>query len=488
MDAPAETQYLLTPPAPGPSGLRDAMRLAGYFFLLGVIGSILLMSPGAVPEDKTFFYDDALLTAVSASCLAGLSGRDLSVDFTPFGQTVLLCLIQAGGILALSFGVIVVKRVAGQRARDISQAGECFSDGYLLRTIVRVTIATAVLEAVGVVLLYPVFTSAMHSPVKAASEAIFLSVSAFCNSGMTLSGENLREGLSSGWTIPLRDQWQLLGVIAPLVVLGSLGLPVLGDFLRAVGNIFRRGEKFTLSLHTKLSLVTAAVLILAGALGLLLVEPPPGPRTNIIGLDPFYESEGRIRNDWREMDTPRRARQALFLSISARSAGFSTINVSELSDAGKLWLCGLMLTGGTPGGAGGGFRTAVLAMAMAAVAGVIFRRDGVYAGGRKIRGDVLRGAAAMAAIYAAFIFAFVLALSVQMRPGYNFLDVLFEACSACSGGGFSTGLTAKLNVPAKYLVSVMMYLGRVGLPAMALILACRSGVSEPDDAETIPLA
>jgi len=276
------------------SGLPPSWLLIGSFLVLCLAGSGLLMLPAATPPNHqpVIHYDDALFTAVSATCVTGLIVRDTGKDFTFFGQAVILGLIQVGGLGIMLFGTFLALVVGrGLSVRSSTALGEMIgtqSVGQLGRIAMFVIVMTLTAEAIGAVLLYPMFAAGQGSHIPAAAEAAwqatFHSISAFCNAGFSLYGNNMMEGVSDGWQAPFRQRWQMLGVMGPLIVLGGLGFPVVQDSASYIWGTIKRllspknQPRPRLSLHSKLVLTTSAVLLVLGAAGLMLLgdeaEPP----------------------------------------------------------------------------------------------------------------------------------------------------------------------------------------------------------------------
>jgi trk system potassium uptake protein TrkH len=222
-------------------------------------------------------------------------------------------------------------------------------------------------------------------------------------------------------------------------------------------------------------LATTALLIVGGAGGLLLVEPHSDARRyGAIGRTPVYYDNTRNQRDWPRMSAGQRFQAAMFQSISARTAGFSTIDPTELSNAGKLWMCGLMIVGGSPGSAAGGMKTVTAALILLAVWSALRRRDGVGAFGRDVPTRTVQTAFVAGLLYLLLVGAVALLLSMAMRRGLNAIDLLFEAVSACGAAGLSTGVTAGLNVPGKSVIIAGMFIGRTALPALMLIMAAQA--------------
>jgi trk system potassium uptake protein TrkH len=289
----------------------------------------------------------------------------------------------------------------------------------------------------------------------------------------------------------------VLGVIAPLIVIGGIGFPVLQECARGIraatarilhafrGSPAASSAPAGLSLHSKVALLATVVLIVAGAEGLLLVEPPTGGQRDRIGRTPIYGPGEKSVGDWQDMDADGRAREAVFQSISARTGGLSTFDLKELSNAGKLWLCGLMVVGAGPAGAGGGMRTVTVALLLAATVAALRRRRSAEAFRRAAGEEVMNRFLAAAVLYASLIGATTLLLAIAMRPGFELVDLLFEACSACGNVGLSTGVTHSLNLFGQGVVVAAMFLGRVGLLSL---LAAASGRMWAAESQRTPLA
>ena len=468
------------------SGLPPSWLLIGSFLVLCLAGSGLLMLPAAVPEghQPVLYYDDALLTAVSATCVTGLVVRDTGKDFTFFGQAVILGLIQIGGLGIMLFGTVLALVVGrGLTVRSSTALGEMIgtqSIGQLGRIAMFVIAMTLLAEAIGAALLYPMFAAAQGSHIPAPGEALwqatFHSVSAFCNAGFSLYGDNMMAGVSELWQAPLRQRWQMLGVIAPLILLGGLGFPVVEDCAgyvwRTVKRLLGRNNqpRPRLSLHSKLVLSTSAVLLVLGTAGLMLLgteaDPPKLARNPNAGPgSAVTEDPARFAN----MPFGERLRESAFQSVSARTAGFNTIDMDkDLTDAARLWLCGLMVVGGSPASTAGGMKTVTFALLLLAAWTMTRQRKEVEAYKRTLSALLLRRAATVALLYMMLVGAVTLLLCVAM-PRWDFMKLLFEACSACGTVGLSTGVTGELGLMGKLAVVFGMFAGRVG--PLTLLLA-----------------
>ncbi|MCK5557559.1 MAG: hypothetical protein KAJ01_04235, partial [Candidatus Hydrogenedentes bacterium] len=476
------------------SGLPPSWLLIGSFAAMCLIGSGLLMLPAAVrPEfHARWFYDDALFTATSATCITGLVVAETGRTFTLFGQAVILVLIQLGGLGIMIFGTMLAlltgRALSMRGSETVGEMLESDRIGDLRRIVRFIVVVTFVTEAIGVLLLFGMFTSpgalnAWGEPMSTGSGiwySVFHSISAFCNAGFSLYPENMMQGVGGGgWTVPLRGHWEILGVMAPLIVLGGLGFPVLSDglgYLRSLlVRIFRRIHRKSptaplpraaLSLHSRIVLTATVLLIALGAAGLALLEirSDDQPGGNIHGRS----RPGVAVDDWEAMSTGKRTAAMVFQSITARTAGFNTIDMNQLTNGGKLWMCGLMTIGGSPAGTAGGLKTVTVAMLVLAGWCVLRRREHLEAFHRSIPEILLRRAITIVLLYMTLLIAVTLLLCVAMRDE-KLIDLLFEASSACGTVGLSTGITSRLEVFGKLVIIGGMFIGRIG--PLTLLLA-----------------
>lgn len=483
------------------TGVHPTWLLLGSFAFLILAGTGALMLERSTSQDHPISFVDALFTSASATCVTGLSVLDTGSDFTPLGHAIILVLIQLGGLGLMLFGTffaLLVGRELSARASGalgIMLASE--RAGEMKRLAMFVVVVTLVIEGAGAALFYPMFAQAGDNsglPMPAARTAfysVFHSVSAFCNAGLSLYRDNMMQGVKQGWAQPLRAHWQVLGVMAPLIVLGGLGFPVLQDIGRCLSDRLRQAWRRLrglprlhrprphLTLHSRIVLTTTGSLLVLGAAALILVEPPqaPPPGQEIPRDAGYYGEHKRYTpnlGDWPHTGAAGRVHGAIFQSVSARTAGFNSINLAELSDAGKLVLCWLMLIGGSPASTAGGMKTVTFAVMLIIVYSVLRRRRDVEAYQRKLSTELVRMSVTIVVLYLLMVAASTLLLSVTLQgvKGISFLDIFFEASSACGTVGLSTGVTGVLNEFGKYVVIFSMYLGRVG--PLTLLLAFTS--------------
>lgn len=481
------------------SGIHPSWLLIGSFLFMIVVGSGLLMLPISVKSEyyHNWSYLDALFTSTSATCVTGLVLVNTGDQFTGFGQAVILALIQCGGLGIMLFGTVlgllVGKALTMRQSETLGHMVAANGAGRLARVAAFVIVSTFAFELIGAILLRPMFAGQLDTNGVPLSQAgaiwysVFHSISSFCNAGFALYGDNMMQGVRQGWSHPLRNNWQIMGVMAPLIVLGGIGFPVLANCARWATGLARRAAyrisrrqsvlpssppRHRLSLHTKIVLTVSASLIVLGAVLLLAVEPRQVPAARI-GRHVLAGPEARQVDDWSAMTTGQRVRQAVFQSVTARTAGFNTIDMAELSNAGKLSMCALMIVGGSPASTAGGMKTVTVALLVLVVIGQLRRRREVEVFKRSIPAAVVSRAVALALLYLALVGTVTMGLCVVQGPGFKFVDLLFEASSACGTVGLSTGVTKSLSYSGKWVIIAGMFIGRLGPLTLLAAIASR---------------
>lgn len=470
------------------SGIHPIWILIGSFVVVILFGTGLLMLPKAVPQaqdNARISFTDALFTATSATCVTGLIVRDTGEDFTAFGQTVILAMIQLGGLGIMIFGTVFALLAGRQLSiRESLLAGQVLSHGTIGRIgrMVGFAILTAfIMEVIGAVVMLPMWQQLSGEGKWTTSiyRSVFHAVSAFCNAGFSLQSDSLRS---------LRGHWQVLGVMAPLIVLGGLGFPVLYDLARAArtaaGRLLGKGgstlQVFTL--HSKLILTTSLVLLVLGAVVLLWVEHSTDTRQTYGAPQHVGEAPKRalprgtaITN----LTAPSETGAAIFQSVTARTAGFNTVKMNDLTMGGKLWMCLLMIVGGSPASTAGGMKTATLAVLVLTVWSMLRRRERVEGFRRSIAAPFIRKALTLAALYAALLVVVTLLLCIATSGTRmegtepTFIQVFFEACSACGTVGLTCGVTESLTTFGRYVIIGAMFVGRLGPLTLLLALTLR---------------
>lgn len=422
--------------------LSPARLIALSFFLVILIGAGLLMLPIA-SKGAPAAPLDALFTATSATCVTGLIVRDTFTGWTTFGQIVIITLIQIGGlgfmtvITLVSFAVgkrlsLYDRKVLMQSAGNTTLNGV----GGLIRRIVPFTF---VFELTGAALLATRFVPAFGWG-RGLYASVFHAISAFCNAGFDLMG--MREPYSSLTSFATDPVVNL--TVCLLIVIGGLGFLVWRDVLRCRFRFSR------FQLHTKLVLVTSGILILAGWALFLL----------------FERNASMASLTW-----PQRVLASLFQSVSPRTAGFNTVDLSALSESGNLLTDVLMLIGGSPGSTAGGIKTTTVAVLFLSAVASAKGRMRVNAFRFSVDRETLRQASSVVMIYLSLALLSVLTLCA-IEP-FSMKEILFEVCSAVGTVGLSMGITPQLGAVSRVILILLMYAGRLGGLTFVLLFSQR---------------
>ncbi len=427
---------------------RPESYLAGTFLALIAAGAVLLVLPASHAAEPVGMLD-AVFTSTSAVCVTGLTVVDTAGDYSRFGQVVILALIQAGGLGIMTFGALIVQ-ITGHRISLRSQAAltDVFyqqnAAAVFRRNLKWIVVMTFAIEAVGTLLLYAGLPAGSRGP-RGAYDCAFHAVSAFCNAGFSTFEGNLTA---------VRDRPGFLAAICVLVVLGGLGFGVLLEAVsRSWRALFGRQRTIAWSLNSRVVAATSLVLIVLGAVFLALTGLGPGAA-----------------------GVASTAGHALVQSISARTAGFNTVDLRQAPTAALLGLVLLMFVGGSPGSCAGGVKTTSLAIWVARLRARLRLQEDVIIGGRRVPVDIVRRTGLLIGVCTLFnlLGVFVLTLTEAGRPGVRLEDVLFEQISAFGTVGLSTGLTPTLSAAGKVWIILTMFVGRLGPLTIALI------VSTPD--------
>lgn len=383
-----------------------------------LIGSVLLMLPISIRPGVEVAYIDALFTSTSAVCVTGLIAVDAYDNFTVFGQAVLAGLIQIGGLGVTSVGVGLIlaagRRVSIKGRSLVKEALNVDSFQGMVRLIQWVLKVTLCFEGAGAVLSFLTFSQDYPLP-RALWTSVFHSVAAFNNSGFDILGgmQNL---------IPYQSDVLLNLVTCALIIFGGLGFLVMLDIRRA--GSFRK-----LTFHSKVVITTTAALLAVGTLLLKATE-------DMTWLGAFFHS------------------------VSARTAGFSTYSMGELTNAGLFTLILLMFIGASPGSTGGGIKTTTFFALMQQVRAVFTKKKpgGFY---RTLPGEAIDKAGVIALLSLVVVCVGTFLLCV-LEPELDFVRLLFEEVSAFGTVGLSTGITPDLSVASKLVLIFTMYVGRLG--------------------------
>lgn len=453
-------------------------------FLMAIItGAILLSLPCASYKDNfpNFGHNfvENLFTATSAVCVTGLIVRDTATEYTPFGQLIIMILIQLGGLGIITFGTVFALLVGSQiTLREASIVKDLYSEqaiGQIRRVVKFIILTTLAIELLGAIFLYNLW---WDLPIQQRIfKSLFHAISAFCNAGFALQSNNM---------IPYAHSWQMYGVILPLIVIGGIGFPVLLNIYQLIKDkflkIFTRDKprpadldlfrRTSLTLHTKIVLSTTAFLIIIGTIGILLLESIPQPKRWAKKTE--YEDIAIRTNPAAMRSHPfsQKVLDALFLSVSARTAGFNTVDTSSgnLKDSTLLLIISLMFIGGSPASTAGGIKTITFAVLLATIYSMLHRRDQVEVFRRTIDTQIIKKAIIVTVLFFTLIWTIWLALLIA-EPGIRPIELLFEATSACGTVGYSTGITPHLSLAGRIIIIIGMFVGRIGPLTLLFSLA-----------------
>lgn len=389
------------------------------FFSLILLGTMLFLLPFSTKDGQALSFVDAFFTSTSAVCVTGLTVTNTGSAFTLFGRIVLMLLIQVGG-LGIAYAGASLLLLAGERIGFksrflVKEAFNIENTRGLIALVKHIAYITFSFEILGAVLSFFVFVQ--DYPVGKAMEiSLFHSVASFCNAGFDILGGT--DSLTS-----YAGNRFLLLVTAVLIFFGGIGFPVILDLLRKKS--FRK-----LKLHSKVVLVTSTGFILPGTLLLLLTE-----KCSFLS--------------------------ALFYSVSARTAGFSIGTLMDFSNAGLFVLLLFMFIGASPGSTGGGIKTSTFFVMLCSVKSYAANQP-CTAFKRKIEDSIVQKAFVLSFLSLLLVCTGTVCISA-LEPQYRFLSVLFEVVSAFGTVGLSTGITPNFCTASKLILTLLMFVGRVGI-------------------------
>ena len=393
-----------------------------------LLGTVLLMLPVSSSEQVLTPFHEALFTATSAVCVTGLVVKDTGSYWSLAGQTIILVLIQIGGLgvvtVAASVSLLSGKKISLMQRSTMQDAMSAPKVGGIVRLTRFILKGTFLIEAAGTLLLLPVFLS--DYGLKGIWLSVFHSVSAFCNAGFDILGTAVHAfpsltGYSGNALINM--------VIMLLIIIGGIGFLTWDDIYTNKLN-FKRYR-----MQSKIILMTTICLILLPAV--------------------FFAT-----CDLKNLPMGKRLLAAVFQSVTTRTAGFNTINISEMSEASKAVMILLMLIGGSPGSTAGGMKTRTFTVLILNAIATFRSQENAGAFGRRLEYHVIKNAATIAMLYFTLFFCGGIAISVY--EGLPLLDCLYEAASAVGTVGLTLGITPGLHIFSQVVLIMLMYLGRVG--------------------------
>ncbi|WPD21371.1 MAG: potassium transporter TrkG [Candidatus Electrothrix scaldis] len=414
------------------------ISLPVFFFLGAILVGAALLHTSWSCQGEVISWLDALFTATSAVCVTGLIVVDTGQEFTRAGQTVILMLIQMGGLGIMTFTSLTFflwkKRVSLTDRIAVGQSLLHDSGFHLGRFLVQIVTVTLMIELIGALFLFLADPEGF-SPFS----ALFHAISAFCNAGFSLYSDSL-VGYQSNWLVNL--------TIILLIILGGLGFAVIVEGKDLLAGWRKSQEQVQKSWHFSVVMQTTIFLIIAGWIYIYCAE--------------FLGSKGEI--GWHKAILT-----SLFQSVTCRTAGFNSLDLSVMTNASLVFMIFLMFVGGAPGSCAGGTKVTTFRILVAFTRAQISGREQAVIGRYAVDRESVNKSLTLLFFSLALIFLCVIAL--DFTEGGNvphnqargqFLEILFETVSAFGTAGLSTGFTSKLSPPGRVIIMFLMFVGRLG--------------------------
>ena len=413
----------------------------GFFFII-IIGSLLMMLPISSVSGKVTPFNESLFTATSAVCVTGLVVQDTGSYWSTFGQAIILILIQIGGLgvitVAASFALLSGRKISLMQRSTMQEAIAAPKIGGIVRLTGFVLKATLIFELSGAVIMMPVLCK--DYGVKGVWLAVFHSISAFCNAGFDILGTDASKYVSLTQYVNCTSI--NLAVIF-LIVIGGIGFLTWEDIYTNKLH-FRRYR-----MQSKVILITSAILIIVPALYFF-----------------FF--------DLNNLPIKQRILSSLFQSVTTRTAGFNTVDLTALQEPSVATMIVLMIIGGSPGSTAGGIKTTTVAVLIANSLATFGRKDSSHFFKRRIDNQVVKNASTILIMY--LVLSFTGAVAISTAEKIPFLKCLFETSSAIGTVGLTLGITPELGLFSQLILILLMFCGRVG--GLTLIYAAISNTKK----------
>jgi len=403
------------------------------FIILILIGTVLLSLPISSNGQRASFIN-ALFTATSATCVTGLIVHDTNTFWSPFGKVVIILLIQIGGLGIMSMSTIfaiMMRRSIGMKERLIIQESiNEFSLSGVVRTIKNILIFTLVIETCGAIILATQFIP-VYGFFNGIFKSFFHAISAFCNAGFDILGQ---EGSKFASLVPYQNNPVIILTISLLIIIGGLGFIVWKDLVNT--------KKFNkLSLHSRIVLIITTILLVSGTIFFLVLE---GSNPKTMGS---MTIGGKLLNSF-------------FASVTPRTAGFNSVNITDMKDASHFMTIILMFIGAAPGSTGGGIKVTTFGVIIFTLISSIRGNSEVNMLNRRVPMSIITKSISITTISMFVIIITTMVLTLNHEG--TFLASLYEATSAFATVGVSTGITPTLKISSKIFIIITMFLGRVG--------------------------
>ncbi|MFA5875372.1 MAG: TrkH family potassium uptake protein [Candidatus Margulisiibacteriota bacterium] len=407
--------------------LRPNLLIAVSFLVIIIFGALILSLPISSARGEFTNFLDAYFNANSAVCVTGLVSLDTGTHFSLFGQTVLMLLIQIGGLGYMTFSTFLIlvfrKKMFISEKLMVMEALNVNSTRDVMLVLRRIFRIVFIIEGIGALILFVRFLPQMNIG-RAAFWAVFHSVSAFNNAGFALAANfaNLT---------PYVTDWVVNLTITSLIIIGGIGFLVLSDLLRL--------KKW--SLHSKVAVATTLVLIIGGTLAFLFLE---------------YNNPATLA----KLSMPHKILASYFQAVTPRTAGFNTVPLEHLAPATALLMMLLMFIGASPGGTGGGVKTTTFTLILATIWATVRNSRDTILFRRRVPPETIRRAFAVTLLALTLVALAVFCL--ERTETFNLTQLAFETFSAFGTVGLSMGITPGLSAAGKIIIIIVMFIGRVG--------------------------
>ena len=433
------------------SKLNPSQMMVVGFAAVILIGAILLSLPIATQTGERTSFLDSLFTATSAVCVTGLVVVDTATYWNFFGQIVIIILIQIGGLgfmtITTLFSLIVKKRINLKERLLIQESLNQIDLSGLVKLTRYILLMTFVIEGIGALILSTVFIP-QFGFIRGSWYSIFHAISAFCNAGFDLMG-NVTGPYSS--LMYYVNNTTITLAISALIILGGLGFPVILD-------IVKNKKISKLNMHSKIVLISTSILIVVGMLFILIVE---------------YKNVGTLGN----LSLKGKILSSLFQSVTIRTAGFATIDLTILHQATLFIMMIFMFVGASPASTGGGVKTTTIAVLILTVKSFLLGKEDIEVFGRRITSSTVRKSVGIFFVGVLAVLTGIL-LIVLIEPKFDLLEASFEVVSALATVGLSIGGSSNLTSIGKLLIVIYMFMGRVGLLTIFLALVAKNTVNK----------
>ncbi|WP_196594088.1 TrkH family potassium uptake protein [Pectinatus sottacetonis] len=406
------------------------------------IGTLFLMLPISSANGQSLSLINALFTSTSAVCVTGLSVVDTGHYFSYFGQTILIILIQIGG-LGVTTITMIIAVIAGRQIRLknrllMQESLNLLTFAGVVRLLISIVIETFIIEFIGGTILAVCFYKDFG--IKGIYFGYWHSISAFCNAGFDIFG-------GSGIYTYIHSPIVTL-TLCTLIIIGGIGFGTIEELKQR----FWYKTRYRLTLHTKVVLSTTAILLLVGTVFIFILEYNNG--STIGALNPLNKIMA-----------------SFYLAVTPRTAGFTLLNIGSLGNATLFLIIILMFIGGSPGSTAGGIKTTTFAVIFSSILNIMRGREDLVIFQRRLESDLIMKALALFFVSSAFVVTATMYLCITEH--FAFIKILFEVVSAFATVGLSTGITPELSNSGKVVLMVIMLIGRVGASTFTLSLALK---------------